>query len=232
MDIDLLKRTAKKREKENCYLIDGNSLLYIYMFENNHAYRLYEPHIDWPPTLWISGSMMHTVSVSKPVAEADLKVSSLGSIRGKALDTCFGLGYSAIRLLEHGADRVATYEISASVLEIAKANPWSRKVFNNGRIEVNNQDVYEVVKSMRDNSFDVILHDPPNVKLEGRLYSLEFYREMYRVLKKGGKVYHFVGGGRIPLEHKVDYSAGVAKRMAEAGFKSIKKAYRGFTAVR
>ncbi len=232
LDMALLNRIARKRENEKCYLIENSSLMYIYLFENNHTYRLYEPHIDWPPTLWISGSMMHTVSVSKPVDEAGLKVNSLGGVHGKALDTCFGLGYSAIKLLEHGAAEVATYEVSASVIEIAKANPWSRKVFGNKRIKVNNQDVYESVKLMHENSFDVIMHDPPNVKLEGKLYSLEFYKGLYRILKRGGRIYHFVGGGRIPLEHKVDYASGVAKRLSEAGFKEVKKSYRGFTAIK
>ncbi len=230
--VELLKKVDRKRDNENCYLIEDDSLLYIYMFEGKHTYRLYEPHMDWPPTLWISGSMMHTVSVSRPTDEADLKVKSLGRVFGRVLDTCFGLGYSAIGLARSGAGKVDTYEISDSVIEIAKSNPWSKRVFKDSRIALKNEDVYEAVQSMKDESYDFILHDPPNVKIDGRLYSLAFYREMYRIMKRGGKVYHFVGGGRIPREYAVDYMTGVSKRLSEAGFANVKKAYRGFTAVK
>ncbi len=83
---------------------------------------------------------------------------------------------------------------------------------------------------MNDETFDTVLHDPPNVKLNGNLYSLAFYKELYRVTKFGGLVYHFVGGGRIQREYKVDYSKGVEKRLSEAGFKDVRKSFRGFVA--
>lgn len=231
IDRKKINKIAHKKENEKCYLVEDNSLNYIYSFENNNTYRLYESHIDWPPTLWINGSVMHTVSVSKPTDEAGLKVESLGNINGRVLDTCFGLGYSAIKLIEAGADEVNTYDISESAIEIAKVNPWSRKIFEDKRINLTNEDIYEAAKSTSDESFDLILHDPPNIKMSGDLYSLDFYKEMYRILKKGGKLYHFVGSGRIE-KGSANYSVGVSNRLAEAGFKNIKKAYRGFTAIK
>lgn len=229
---ELLKKTNKKRHPEDCFLVQDNSLLYLYSFENNRIYKLYEPHMDWPPTLWINGSVMHTISVSKPTEEAENKVKALGNIHGDILDTCFGLGYTAIELIKRGADSISTFEISQSVIEIAEANPWSKMAFDNSKIRLKNSDIYEVIKTFKNEEFDMVLHDPPNIKIEGDLYSLTFYKELYRILKKGGTMYHFVGGGRISREYKVNYLAGVTNRLFNAGFKKVQKSYRGVLAIK
>lgn len=230
--LEHFEKINKRRHLQDCFLIEENELVYLYSFEDNSVYKLYEPHIDWPPTLWINGSMMHTVSVSKPTEEAREKVRGLGKIYGNALDTCFGLGYTAIELARSHADSVRTFEHSESVIEIARSNPWSRNAFGNEKIKLENSDIYEAIKDMKDEEFNIVLHDPPNVKIEGDLYSLAFYKELYRVLKSGGTVYHFVGGGRIPHEYKVDYLKGVLRRLSEAGFSRVQKAYRGAIAIK
>jgi hypothetical protein len=229
--LELLESAHKKRHLEDCFLIEDGSLIFLYSFRDNMTYKLYEPHADWPPTLSINGSVMHTVSVSKPNEEARSKVRALGRISGKVLDTCFGLGYVSIELAGKGAD-VSAFELSEDVIELARANPWSRRAFEDKRIRVENLDVYEAIRGIGDSEFDSVLHDPPNVKIAGDLYSLSFYRELYRVLKPGGTVYHFVGGGRIPREHRVDYMRGVVNRLSEAGFKAVRKSYRGAVAVK
>ncbi len=228
----LLEKAHKKRNLQDCFSVEDNSLLYLYLFENNTIYKLYEPHIDWPPTLWINGSMMHTVSVSKPTEEAENKVKTIGTINGNALDTCFGLGYTSIELAKRGANTVRTFELSKSVIEIARMNPWSKKAFDNAKIKLENIDIYNAAKTLNDKEFDLVLHDPPNIKMEGNLYSLAFYKEIYRILKNEGRVYHFVGGGRIPHEYKVNYIKGVARRLLEAGFRKVEKSYRGIIAIK
>jgi hypothetical protein len=230
--LELLKKTNKKHHLEDCFVVQNSSLIYLYSFENNTIYKLYEPHIDWPPTLWINGSVMHTVSVSKPTDEAENKVKALGYISGDILDTCFGLGYTAIELIRSGAKTVRTFEVSESVIEMAQVNPWSKRAFGDKRIKLESSNVYETIKSLNDKEFDLILHDPPNVKIEGDLYSLKFYKELHRVLKTGGVVYHFVGGGRVSREYKVNYLRGVVNRLSEAGFKKVQKGYRGVIAVK
>ncbi len=230
--LSILEKAGKKRGQEDCFLLEDDSLLRLYIFENNRTYKLYEPHIDWPPTLLINGgSVMHAVSVSKPTEEAESKVKTLGKISGNILDCCFGLGYTAIELMKHGAASVHTYELSSGVIEIAKANPWSQKAFTNKRILIDNADVAEAVKGIEDGCFDAVLHDPPNVKIEGNLYSRSFYGQLYRVLRRGGALYHFVGGGRTPREYKIDYTRGVISRLSEAGFR-VHKSYRGVLAVK
>jgi len=229
LDIDIIKK-ANKRSNHDCFLLENSSLYFIYIFENKTAYKLYEPHMDYPPTLWINGSVMHTISVSNPIEDVKNKVKMLGEISGEVLDTCFGLGYTAIELKNAGADKVYTYEISKAVLEIAKINPWSKEAFDSSKILIHNSDVISAITQFPEERFSFILHDPPNVKINGDLYSLAFYKELYRVLERNGTLYHFIGGGRVPREYKVDYTKGVIKRLYTAGFRKVVKSYRGVVA--
>ena len=63
------------------------------------------------------------------------------------------------------------------------------------------------------------MHDPPTSSLGGALFSREFYKELLRVLKPGGILYHYIGdpdsksGGRD--------TAAVGKRLKEAGFRMV-----------
>jgi len=229
LDIDIIKK-ANKRSNHDCFLLEKSSLYFIYIFENQTAYKLYEPHMDYPPTLWINGSVMHTISVSNPIEDVKNKVKVLGEINGEVLDTCFGLGYTAIELKNAGADKVYTYEISKAVLEIAKVNPWSKEAFSSNKISIHNSDIIPAIRQFPEEKFSFILHDPPNIKINGDLYSLAFYKELYRVLERNGTLYHFIGGGRIPREYKVDYTKGVIKRLCTAGFRKVVKSYRGVVA--
>jgi len=229
LDIDIIKK-ANKRSNHDCFLLENSSLYFIYIFENKTAYKLYEPHMDYPPTLWINGSVMHTISVSNPIEDVKNKVKMLGEISGEVLDTCFGLGYTAIELKNAGADKVYTYEISKAVLEIAKINPWSKEAFGGNKISIHNSDIIPAIKQFPEEKFSFILHDPPNIKINGDLYSLSFYKELYHVLERNGALYHFIGGGRIPREYKVDYTKGVIKRLYTAGFRKVVKSYRGVVA--
>ena len=230
--VEKLERAARRHNNEDCFIIRDGSLFYIYRFNGRSVYRLYEPKKDWPPTLWINGSMMHTVSVSKPTDEAREKASELGRHPGRVLETCFGLGYASEEMAGLGAKSVTSYEISSDVLDMTRENPWSKAALSDSKIQVSNSDVAESVLSIDEGSFDSILHDPPNVKIEGDLYSLKFYTELCRVLRKGGTLYHFVGGGKTPHEYKVNYTRGVMRRLSLAGFTKVSRAYRGVKAVK
>ncbi|MEM1809584.1 MAG: methyltransferase, partial [Thermofilaceae archaeon] len=55
--------------------------------------------------------------------------------------------------------------------------------------------------------------------LAGELYSLEFYRRLRRVLKKGARVFHYTGW---PGKHRgLNIQAGVVRRLRAAGFETI-----------
>ncbi|WP_088820099.1 class I SAM-dependent methyltransferase [Candidatus Mancarchaeum acidiphilum] len=228
--IELLKKINRRRQLSDCFMIKDSSLLFIYLFDGNSSYKLYEPGIDLSPTLWINGSVMHMISHSIPIEESRMKVNLLGKLHGNVLDTCFGLGYSSIELSKKGADTVHSYEISESSLEIAKVNPWSREAFSNPKIKLDNMDVAKGLRSSKDEEYDFIFHDPPNIKMGGDLYSLDFYKDLFRALKPNGILYHFIGSGREEGKHKSDYVRGAMSRLRMAGFKKIKRSYAGVIA--
>jgi predicted methyltransferase len=183
---------------------------------SDHYYKLVNTGRGHAPTLEIDGIHMHRVSDVKPEQDAAMKVSLLGRLRGKrVLDTCTGLGYTAIEALRRGASEVVTVEVDANVLSLAELNPWSRQLSSDG-VRVMHGDVTELIRGMGDGSFDAVVHDPPRFSLAGELYSLEFYRELSRVLRRGGLMVHYVGrpghlsGKRVHV--------GVMRRMREAGF--------------
>jgi len=183
-------------------------------------------------TIEINGVKMHQTVRRTPQEDAENKVKTLGVRKDEnVLDVCTGLGYSAIAAAEKGA-RVTTIEVDENVLELAKQNPFSKKLFENPRIKIIVGDALQEIKAFDDSHFDAVLHDPPRFSFAGELYSLAFYRELFRVLKKGGRLFHYTGK---PGEKRgKGIRAGVARRLAEAGFKKIEwnEETLGFTAVK
>ncbi|MFA4701241.1 class I SAM-dependent methyltransferase [Pyrococcus kukulkanii] len=184
-----------------------------------HFYKLV-PTI--PPTIEINGIRMHRTKDTDPMKDTIAKVNTVNPKKGeKVLDTCMGLGYTAIESARRGAT-VITIEKDPNVIELAKINPWSAELFSNPRIKVIHGDSYEVIKEFNDEEFDVIIHDPPRFSLAGELYSEEFYREMYRVLKPGGRVFHYVGNPGKRYRRK-DIQRGVMERLRRVGFVGVKR---------
>ena len=72
---------------------------------------------------------------------------------------------------------------------------------------------------MPDASVDASLHDPPRFGLAGELYSQVFYNQLARVLKRGGKLFHYTGSPN-KLTSGRDVPNEVAKRLRAAGFKT------------
>jgi len=199
------------------YARKGGELYKLAVFDNNFfKLRLY----NGVPILEIDGLRMHLVKDFKtPLDYSKADVKKLGVETGDTvLDTCTGLGYTAIEA-SLAAEKVVTCEISRAVLALAEWNPWSKKLFKNKKIEIIKGDISEEIKKMDDVSFDAIIHDPPRFSKAGELYSLAFYRELHRCLKHTGKLFHYVGsvgkgrGRSIPDE--------VTKRLVEAGFREV-----------
>ncbi len=224
--MDILKRLGKRRSMNDCFMLDDNELKWLYIFEGNSVYKLYEPKLDWPTTLSINGSFMHTISTSTPLQEAKAKADALGAIRGNVLDTVFGLGYTAMRLESMGAKSISSYEVSSAVIELAKANPWSKGAFTK-RIHLQEGDASAKIASIKESQFDLVLHDPPTLQSRGELYSLSFYKELFRVLSPGGRLYHFIGTKVQNPKH--NYRRGIISRLRECGF-TVSEAYRGVIA--
>jgi hypothetical protein len=170
-------------------------------------------------TLEIDGVRMHQTASKTPVQDARDKASALGIRRGeKILDICTGLGYSSIEAARRGA-KVTTIEADEKVLEMAKANPASKELFGNPGIAIIVADAFAKIRDFPDSSFDAVSHDPPRLSMAGELYSLAFYRQLFRVLRRGGILFHYTGNpGR---ESGKNIPKGVKQRLVEAGFVRI-----------
>jgi predicted methyltransferase len=170
------------------------------------------------PTVLISGIPMHRIKNTDPSEDTRRKVRSIAPIVGSVLDTATGLGYTAIEAART-AERVVTIELDPTVQDVGRLNPWSRALFDNPKIELRYGDSFDVVQDLPDGSFSRVIHDPPTFALAGQLYSTVFYRELYRVLKRGGRLFHYVGDAQSPSGGRV--TRGVVRRLQEAGFTRV-----------
>jgi predicted methyltransferase len=91
-------------------------------------------------------------------------------------------------------------------------------------------DVALAVRELPAASFDAILHDPPRFGLAGDLYSRVFYDELARVLRPGGRLFHYTGTPNR-LTSGRDVPQEVAQRLRRAGF-STERAGDGILAMR
>ncbi len=103
------------------------------------------------------------------------------------------------------------------MLDVARLNPWSSELFGSPKITQLVGDTFELIQDFRDGSFDRIVHDPPMFNLAGELYSGEFYRQVFRVLDRRGRLFHYVGNPDSPSGSRV--MRGVVRRLQDAGFK-------------
>jgi predicted methyltransferase len=178
---------------------------------------------EWgAPTFEIDGIKMLPTAKASPIEDARRKVT-LVEPRGKVvLDTCGGLGYFAACCLEAGAARIHSFEKNADVLWLRTLNPWSpdpNAPASGGRLELTHADVSQAVAQIADASVDALLHDPPRFGIAGELYSQAFYDQLARVLRRGGRLFHYTGSPN-KLTSGRDVPREVAKRLEKAGFKA------------
>lgn len=171
------------------------------------------------PTLLVAGFSMHRIKDTDPHRDTLSKLRAIAPVVGAALDTATGLGYTAIEA-SRTADHVVTVELDPAVLEIARMNPWSRELFDNPRITQLLGDSRELVAQMGEASYSRILHDPPTFSLAGELYSGAWYRELFRVLIPGGRMFHYLGDPSSRLGKRV--TGGAIRRLQEAGFVRVR----------
>ncbi len=209
----------------NCFILEPEGIRAIRVFseETNRMCSLLPTKKT--PSMLIGGFTMHRIVDIDPLQDTLKKIATLTPITGRVLDTATGLGYTAIEAAKT-ADRVTTIELDPGAQEIAHHNPWSRNLFNNPKIEQIMGDAFEVVPTFEGNSFARIIHDPPVLSLAGELYSREFYRQLYRVLQRGGRLFHYVGN----LESKSSgtVARGVLKRLQEVGFTRVARRPEAF----
>ena len=177
------------------------------------------------PALLIAGFPMHRIKDTDPYHDTLNKIKTIKPIGGRVLDTATGLGYTAIEA-SRTADQVITVEIDPTVLEIARLNPWSRELFDNPKISQRAGDSYEVIETFEDETFSCIVHDPPTLSLAGDLYSGEFYRQMFRVLTRHGRLFHYIGSLASGQGQRV--AQGAIRRLQAAGFGKVRPCPQAF----
>ncbi len=206
-----------KLKDKDVYYLDNNSIKKFYFFSDNKGYKLI-PTKTWT-TLTINSTPMHRYTFIDPRKDTESKIKLLKPVTGSVLDTCMGLGYTAI-LASKTADKVVTFEKDKNVIEIARLNPFSRELFLAKNIAIKNEDVFYSIKRFRNKSFDRIIHDPPTLRYAGELYSDEFYKQVFRVLKDDGIAYFYVPRPGIS-KNKANLKNTIMKRLKRIGFSAV-----------
>ncbi len=234
IDLAKISECTKTEDRICVYDIESNSVYpaTIFDYTTNKFYKLKYLGLGVPTTLEISGIHMHRITDTNPYEDAKLKVLTLRRLKKAiVLDTCTGLGYTAIMLRKYGAEIVITSEIDENVISLSMLNPWSKNL-QDKRILTLHCDVVKVLELLPDESITHILHDPPRFNIAPNLYSIEIYREFYRVLKYGGRLYHYTGE---PGKHyKTNLLKGIKSRLEKAGFKVLRwdELSQGFIAIK
>lgn len=219
--------TKISEDERKCFIIKSGEAHEIMIFsQKTNWLRTLMPTAK-APTMLVSGVVMHRVKDIDPIEDTRRKVKTIAPLTGEVLDTATGLGYTAIEAARTA--KVLTIELDPVSLEVARLNPWSHALFANPRIEQIVGDSYEVVPTLAADRFSRIIHDPPTFSLGGELYSGAFYRELYRVLKRGGKLFHYIGDLESNSGSRV--VRGVLQRLQEAGFKQVQKRQDAFGVV-
>ncbi|MCK5141764.1 MAG: methyltransferase [Candidatus Heimdallarchaeota archaeon] len=221
-DFTYTLKTIKKLEKAQAAFLLEKKPRKIAFFDE--CYYKLEPIKGTVPTIEIDGIRMHRTKHMTPIEDAERKIEYV-KIKSSdlVLDICTGLGYTAIQAMRKNAD-ITTIEKDPNVLEIAGFNPYSRELFDGieqGKIKLINENAAESVKKFDNDSFSVILHDPPRFSFAGELYSEKFYEELYRILKPKGRLLHYVGSPGSKYRGK-DFVKGVQDRLNSVGFKTKK----------
>src|ERR1700687_251190 len=184
-------QTIEKISKSevNCFILEDDAARPIQVFSEytNRVCSLMPT--KGAPSMLIAGFVMHRIKDTDPMQDTRSKIAAIAPISGRVLDTATGLGYTAIEAARN-AEEVVTIELDPGAQAMARLNPWSRELFDNPKITQIMGDAYEVVQEFADESFARIIHDPPTFSLAGDLYAGAFYRQLYRVLRRGGRLYH------------------------------------------
>lgn len=178
---------------------------------------------EWgAPTFEIDGIKMLPTSKESPFEDARRKVALIEPGGKVVLDTCGGLGYFAACCLEGRVAAIHSFEKNADVLWLRTLNPWSPDPdapASGGRLRLAHADVTQAIVQIADASVDALLHDPPRFGIAGELYSQAFYDHLARVLRRGGRLFHYTGSPNR-LTSGRDVPREVARRLEKSGFKA------------
>ena len=222
------ERTALQHvagEPGRCFEVADGAVTPLVVFSDETGWSRSLVPTDDAPTTVVAGFAMHRVVDTTPLRDTRAKIRALGKPRGRALDTATGLGYTAIELARTCTE-VVTVERDPAAIALARRNPWSADLFESPNIESIVGDATEVVRSFVAGEFGLVLHDPPAIQLGGELYGRAFYAQLKRVLKPGGRLFHYIGDPKSGAGART--VRGVIRRLATAGFVDIRVDPRAF----
>ncbi|MEK6936643.1 MAG: hypothetical protein AABW58_01075 [Nanoarchaeota archaeon] len=204
----LVKLKKIKETDKSCYLVRNNQLEKVQYFSDGKFYKLVPT--NFRPILKISSNSMHKKEFLNQLRKDKLK--------GLILDSGTGLGYSSI-IASKTAEKVITVEIDKNVLEIAKLNPYSKDLFSSKNIKIILGNIVEEIKKFPSKEFNNIIFDAGTVKGSEEFFSLNNYKEAFRVLKFRGKLYHYLPKHQIKRGR--DFASEVISRLKSAGFRRV-----------
>ena len=204
-------------KRANRIFVLENNALRILEYRDRSYYKLVPT--NGAPTVEIDGIKMHRSKGIDPFEDARLKVSEVVRSGDRVLDTCGGLGYTAIWSVRLGAQYVLSVEHNEFVRRLRSENPWSMDL-SDQTIDLISADASEYIREIKSESFEAVIHDPPRFSLAGKLYGDEFYRQLYRILVRGGRVFHYTGNPYI-VRRGNTFIANVIRRLRMAGFKTV-----------
>ena len=216
ISIDELKRIVKKTQR--IYLCRDGDV--DPLEDRNSGYYKLVPTYG-APLLEISGVKMHISKGTDPFASASEMAQQAVRKGDKVLDCCSGLGYAAIAAHRLGASEVLSIELSREVMGLRAQNPWSNDLGQEGIVQRQGSS-FELIGTMPTNSFDSTIHDPPRFSLAEELYSEEFYRQIFRVLRRNGRLFHYTGNPYV-VKKGSTFVDGVICRLKAAGFRHVEK---------
>ena len=136
-------------------------------------------------------------SLSGALEEAYKKyVEPANLFRGAfVLDVCFGLGYNSYFALKEGANVVGiekSLEVLGKIKTVDLGGEYEliKKVvggFENSRFKLYVGDVRDVVKKLKF-GFDAVLFDPFSPGKCPEMWSVEFFKDIYKLMKKNARL--------------------------------------------
>ena len=205
-------------KKNRVFLLKGGEL--VVLESRDAGYYKLVPTAQ-APLLEISGVKMHISKGINPFESAAQMAAQVVKKGDRVLDTCSGLGYAALAALRLGARQVVTVERNETVMALRRQNPWSQGLSEPGILPVQ-ADVGTYIRELAAASFDSVIHDPPRFSLAGELYGVDFYREIHRVLKRRGGLFHYTGNPQLVRRGSTFVDQAV-QRLKKAGFTRVEK---------
>ena len=172
------------------------------------------------PTLEINGIKMHRSKDIDPLTDARLKTQLVVAENDQVLDTCGGLGYSALFALKAGAKKVISTEKSRSVITIRNQNPWFN-LHEDKKLELIHTDITREIDRFDNGMFNSVIHDPPRfTSATGDLYGKKFYTALFRVMASRSKLFHYTGSPK-KIKTQDKFIKNTLKRLELSGFKAL-----------